>query len=193
MKSILKMVVPLIAFIAASAATYVAVTKWNTVESVSSASHRQDTIDGIKGLSEGEVVTLPTLTTPGGEQVNLSDLKEERLLCVFISGRCSGCTMDANLWNDLHAEATKRGVAFYLIDIAETLEDLKRFSSTYKIDHLPILFDPKDEVGQSLRVEMLPQYILFTRSGEVIHRWDGVRRYDKGKGLAELSRFFQPH
>ena len=86
--------------------------------------------------------------------------------------------MDANLWNDLHAEAGKRGVAFYLVDIAGTL---------------PILFDPKDEVGQTLRLEMLPQYILFTRIGEVIHRWDGVRRYEKKNRLAELARFFQPH
>lgn len=191
MKSILKAVILIIAFLAAPA-TYVAL-RWNAVEKVSSANHRKDTIDGVNGLSEGERVTLPTLTTLAGEQVNLSNLKEEQLLCVFISGRCSGCTMDAALWNDLQAEARKRGVAFYLVDIAQTLEELNRFSSTYKIDHLPILFDPKDEVGQTLRVEMLPQYILFTRSGEVIHRWDGIRRYDKKNGLAELARFFQPH
>ena len=191
MKAILKTVILIIAFLAAPA-TYVAL-KWSAAERVSSASHRNDTIDGIKGLSEGESVALPTLANLAGEQVNLSTLKEERLLCVFISGRCSGCTMDAALWNDLQAEARKRGVAFYLVDIAETLEETKRFSSTYKIDHLPILYDPKDEVGQTLRVEMLPQYILFTRSGEVIHRWDGIRRYDRKTGAAELARFFQPH
>lgn len=101
--------------------------------------------------------------------------------------------MDAELWTDLQAEARKRGVGFYLVDIADPLDDLKRFSSTYRLEHLPILFDPKDEVGQNLRVEFLPQYILFTRSGEVIHRWDGVRRYDRKKGAAELARFFQPH
>lgn len=191
MKSILKTSLLIIAFLAAPA-TYVAF-KWHAAESVSSSGHRNDTIDGVNGLSEGERVTLPALTTLSGDQVNLANTKEERLLCVFISGRCSGCTMDAALWNDLQAEARKRGVALYLIDIAETLEETKRFSSTYKIDHLPILFDPKDEVGQTLRVEMLPQYILFTRSGEVIHRWDGIRRYDKKNGAAELARFFQPH
>lgn len=193
MKTVIKLVVSVIAFIAASGATYLAVQKWNAVEPVKSGKYQEDTLEGVKGLTEGEVASLPTLSTLSGEKVDLSKLTEERLLCVFISGRCSGCTMDAELWNDLHAESRKRGVAFYLVDIGDTLEELKLFSSTYKFDHLPILFDPKDEVGQTLRVEFLPQYILFTRSGQVVHRWDGVRRYDREKGAAELARFFQPH
>jgi len=191
MKSILKMFIPIVVFIAASGATYVAYTKWNAVERPSSTSHRNDTIDGVKGLSEGETIALPALTTLNGEQINLANLKEERLLCVFISSRCSGCSMDAELWRNLEAESSKRGVAFYIVDIADSLDNLKRFSSTYKFEDLPILFDAKDEIGK--RVEFLPQYILFTRTGEVIHRWDGVRRYDKKQGATELARFFQPH
>lgn len=193
MKAIFKLIVLIIAFMVASGATYVAFHKWKAVEAVNSAPHRQDTIDGVNGLSEGEVVSLPTLTTLSQDEVNLGDLKEERLLCVFIGSRCSGCTMDAELWKDLKEESAKRGVAFYLIDIGDELPDLQRFSAAYNLQNFPILFDPNNKVGRRLKVGFLPQYVLFSRTGEVLHRWDGVRRYSRQAGAQQLAQFFQPH
>ena len=193
MKTFIKLVVLMIAFVAASDVTYTAIQKWNAVEPEKSRKHQQDTLEGVSGLSEGEVVTLPTLSTLSGEKVDLSKLKEERLLCVFVGSRCSGCTMDAELWTDLNAESIKRGVAFYLVDVGDELTDLELFSSTYNLNKLPLLFDPNHKVGPQLKIGFLPQYVLFTRSGEVVHRWDGVRRYDKRAGSEQLTRFFQPH
>lgn len=195
MKTFFKVVILLVAFAAASGATYIAIRKGNASEPVKSGEHRKDTIDGINGLSEGETVTLPTLSTPNGEKVNLANLKEERLLCVFIGSVCSGCVRDADLWRDLSSEATKRGVAFYLVDIGDDATELEKFSSAYNLQSLPLLFDPSQNqrIGPRLKVGFMPQYVLFTREGEVIHRWDGVRNYNKQGGPEQLDQFFEPH
>ena len=193
MKTVVKILISAIAFRGASGATYVGIQKWNSAQPVKSSKHQEDTLSGINGLSEGEVVTLPMLTGFHGEKVDLANLKEEYLLCVFIGSRCSGCTLDAELWKDLKDESTKRGVAFYLIDLGDELSDLERFSSAYNLDQLPLLFDRDQKVGSQLKVGFLPQYILFTRKGEVIHRWDGIRHYEKRTGYQQLIKFFQPH
>lgn len=211
MKILLKILLLVLAFTVASGATYIGVKKWRASHPVKSGTqpestvagkqpeaavagkHGEDTIEGINGLAEGETVTLPTLTTPNGERVNLANLKEERLLCAFVGSICSGCTLDVELWRDLPGEASKRGVAFYLIDISDDLPELKNFSSAYNLKDLPLLYDPNKRVGPQMKVEFLPQYILFTRDGQVVHRWDGIRNYNKQAGSEQLSKFFEPH
>ena len=211
MKTFLKVALLLLAFTMASGATFIAVKKWKASGLVKSSKppegavagkppegtvagkHREDTIEEVNGLLEGETVTLPTLATLNGEKVNLANLKEERLLCVFVGSLCPGCIRDAELWRDLSSEASKRGVAFYLVDIGDDLPGLEQFSSAYNLQSLPLLYDPNQKVGPQLKVEFLPQYILFTRDGQVVHRWDGLRNYNKQAGIEQLSQFFEPH
>ncbi len=209
MNTLLKMLLLVLAFTVASGTTYVAVKKWKANHPVKSGQQPEstvarkqpegagkqpeDTVEGINGLAKGETVTLPTLTTPKGESVNLANLKEERVLCAFVGSICSGCSLDAELWRDLPGEASKRGVAFYLIDISDDLPELRKFSSAYNLNDLPLLYDPNKRVGRQMKVEFLPQYILFTRTGQVVHRWDGLRNYNKQAGSEQLSKFFEPH
>jgi peroxiredoxin len=193
MNTILKIFVSVIAFAVASGATYLVVRKRNVVQPVNLVKRQQDTIEGVNGLSEGESVTLPTLITLGGETVNLGNLKEERLLCVFISSQCSGCVRNLELWRDLSRESTGHGTAFYLVDIADERSELEQFISAYQLQELPLLYDPNQKVGAQLKVRFLPQYVLFTRSGQVVHRWDGIRSYDKQGDAAQLAEFFASH
>jgi peroxiredoxin len=193
MNTILKIFVSVIAFAVASGATYLVVRKRNVVQPVNLVKRQQDTIEGVNGLSEGESVTLPTLITLRGETVNLGNLKEERLLCVFISSQCSGCVRNLELWRDLSRESTRHGTAFYLVDIADERSELEQFISAYQLQELPLLYDPNQKVGAQLKVRFLPQYVLFTRSGQVVHRWDGIRSYDKQGDAAQLAEFFASH
>jgi peroxiredoxin len=193
MNTILKIFVSVIAFAVASGATYLVVRKRNVVQPVNLVKRQQDTIEGVNGLSEGESVTLPTLITLGGETVNLGNLKEERLLCVFISSQCSGCVRNLELWRDLSRESTRHGTAFYLVDIADERSELEQFISAYQLQELPLLYDPNQKVGAQLKVRFLPQYVLFTRSGQVVHRWDGIRSYNKQGDAAQLAEFFASH
>jgi len=181
-----------VAFMAASATTYLAIHKWRAVKPADSGERPQDTIAGVPGLREGDIIALPEVTTLAGAKVSLANVKEERLLFVFISARCAGCTRDAELWKDLNVTARTRGVAFYLIDIGDDATEVEKLSSAYELQSLPILVDPAKRIGKSLRVEFVPQYLLVTRLGQVLHRWDGIQHYDRTSGSERLARFFEP-
>jgi len=191
MKTILRVLVSVIAFAVAAGATYVVIKKRNAVQPVDTVKRRQDTIEGVKGLAEGETVTLPTLSTLKGEKVNLGNLKEQRLLCVFVSSQCSGCVRNLELWKDLNRESGKHGASFYVVDVADELSELERFSSAYQLQELPVLYDPNQKVGAQLKVRFLPQYILFTRNGQVVHRWDGIRQYERQGDAEQLAQYFE--
>jgi peroxiredoxin len=193
MKTILRILVSVIAFAVASGATYVVIKKRNAPKPVKAVKHHKDTMEGVSGPSEGETVTLPTLKTRKGDNVNLANLKEERVLCVFVSSQCSGCVRNLDLWKDLHLESGKRATAFYLIDITDDSSELERFSSAYQLQELPLLYDPEQKIGARLKIGFVPQYVLFTRTGQVIHRWDGIRPYEKQGDTSQLAEYFDAH
>ena len=195
MKLLLRIALTVLAFSVASGATYVAVHRWRNVDpkpDVLKTTGQQDTLEGVSGLTAGEVVALPQLTTLAGDTVSLGSLGKERLLCVFISTRCPGCTRDAELWRDLNQEAARRGASFYLVNVSDDRAEIERFVTAYNLQQLSILFDPTRKVGPQLKVGFVPQYILFNGSGRVLRRWDGIRHYDKTRGSEQLTEFFRP-
>ena len=150
-----------------------------------------DKLAGVEGLNEGDIVNLPTLSTLDGQSVLLGQLKEKRVLCVFFSPSCSGCTKDIELWRDLKDESAKRGVAFFIIDAGSDNEALKKFVAAYKLEALPVLFDPDHRIGPALKINFVPSYFLFASDGRVLHRWDGIRKYERANGAEQLGKFFQ--
>ena len=151
----------------------------------------QDKIDGIEGLNEGERVQLPTLTTVDGKTVPLVQTKEKTMICIFFSPSCAGCNKDVEFWKDLKEESNKKNVAFYIIDVGNDTEALKKFISAYKLETLPILIDPRHRVGPELKINFVPTYALFANDGQVLHRFDGVRNYDRTSGQAKINEFFK--
>jgi peroxiredoxin len=196
MKLLLRIALTVVAFTVASGATYLAIHRWRAVDPKLNAvktTGQQDTLVGVSGLTAGEVVALPQLTTLAGDTVSLGNLGKERLLCVFISTRCPGCTRDAELWQELNKEAARRDASFYLVNVSDERADVERFVTAYNLQQFSILYDPTHKVGPQLKVGFVPQYILFNRNGQVLHRWDGIRHYDKSSGSEQLAEFFQPH
>lgn len=197
MKLLLRIALTVAAFTVASGATYVAIHRWKTVDpkpdAVKRTAGQQDTLEGVSGLTVGEVVALPQLSDLAGDTVSLGSLGKDRLLCVFISTRCPGCTRDSELWQDLNKEAGRINASFYLIDVSDERAEVERFVTAYNLQQLSILFDPTHKVGPQLKVGLVPQYILFNGNGHVLRRWDGVRHYDKSVGSEQLAEFFQPH
>lgn len=195
MKLLLRIALTVAAFTVASGATYLAVQRWRTAgpkQNAVKATSQHDTLEGVAGLTAGEVVELPRLTTLAGDAVSLGNLGKERLLCVFISTRCPGCTQDAELWQDLNQEAARRGAGFYLVNVSDERAEIARFIAAYNLQQLSILFDPTQKVGPKLKVGFVPQYILFNGNGQVLRRWDGIRHYDRTRGSEQLAEFFQP-
>src|SRR5215216_3231072 len=187
-KGPLSILLPVAVFLIAAGAVYFSFTQRSTE---APEQQSRDKIPGVEGLNEGDVVNLPTLLSLDGQTVFLSQLKENRVLCVFFSPSCSGCAKDVELWRDLKDESAKRGVAFYVIDVGNDTEALKKLVAAYKLEALPILFDPNHRIGPALKINFVPSYLLFASNGKVLHRWDGIRNYERAKGFEQIKKFFQ--
>jgi peroxiredoxin len=170
----LKTVLPIVVFVMAAALTYLGVTQWPKARR-QQATYANDTIAGIDGLVEGDVVTLPELRTIKNEPVALESVSTERFLFAFFTPSCAGCSLDAALWTSLTDEAAKRRTAFYLIDVGHDRSALEKFVEAHDLGSLPILVSDGCSVGQMLKVNIVPQYLLVDKDGKVLHRWDGVQ------------------
>lgn len=147
----------------------------------------------VDGLKVGETVDLPDLSTLGGKNISLKQGSDDYLLCAIFTTECSGCARDSEMWRDLSAAAEKRRVPFYLISADADAARIERFAKAYGFEDLPVLFDPNRRIAPTLKITFVPQYLLFTRSGKVVSRWNGVQKYDAAKhDLSQLDRFFQP-
>jgi peroxiredoxin len=187
-KRSIKILLPAAVFVIAGGLTYLGVTQWTTRQP---EQRTKDTLDGVQGLVEGEAIALPELRTMAGETVALNQLAADKLLLVFFTPACAGCAMDAGLWRDLNVESTKRGKAFYLIDVGNDRDALAKFATAHNLANVPILFDDRGRVGSTLKVNIVPQYLLVARDGKVLHRWDGLRRFEQPPRPEQLAKFFQ--
>lgn len=188
MKSRLSVGVPVLVFVIAAGLTYLGVTHWP--HAPPQTTRGDDTIAGMDGLVPGEVIALPEMKTLGGEPADLDGVNAERLLFVFFTPVCTGCSRDAPLWKSLNEEAGKRSAAFYLIDVGHDRAALDKFIEAYGLARLPILVSNGRSVAQMLKVNIVPQYLLVAK-GKVLHRWDGVRRYEQPPTSEELAKFFE--
>ena len=151
----------------------------------------QDKLTGVEGLNEGEIVKLPALQTIGGQTISLDQAKEKTIICAFFSPSCAGCNKDIEFWRNLKEESSRREVAFYIIDVGSDTEALKKFISAYKLEALPILLDPRHRIGPDLKINFVPTYLLFAKNGTVLHRFDGVRNFDRTRNQGQVSEFFK--
>jgi len=171
----LKTALSVIVFVMAAALSYLAVTHWPKAVQQATKPNSSDTIAGIEGLAEGDVIVFPQMQTLKGERAALDKVTSEKFLFVFFTPSCTGCSLDAALWKSLKVESAKRNTAFYLIDVGHDRAALDKFIAAYELESLPILISEGRSVGQLLKVNIVPQYLLIEKGGKVLHRWDGVQ------------------
>ena len=171
----LKTVLSVAIFVMAAALSYVGVTHWPQTVQQTTKPNANDTLAGIDGLVEGDMIVFPQMRTLKDEPAALDKVSAEKFLFVFFTPSCPGCSLDAALWKSLNEEATKQGTAFYLIDVGHDRAALDNFIEAYGLQSLPILISEGRSVGQMLKVNIVPQYLLVERGGKVQRRWDGVQ------------------
>ncbi len=187
-KPAIKSILPAAVFVIAAGLTYLGVTHWPSPQS---KTETNDTIAEIDGLNVGEVIQLSELTTRDGKSIALNSMAMDRSLLVFFAPACPGCAVDAALWKSLNDESKRRGAGFYLIDVGQDRDARDKFVVAHDLANLPVLFDDNRKIGQMLKVHIVPQYLLVSNNGKVLHRWDGVRRFDQTPTSADLAKFFE--
>lgn len=172
----LKTALSVVVFVMAAALSYLAITHWPKAVEQATKPNSSDTIAGIDGLVEGDVIVFPQMITLKGQPAALDKVATEKFLFVFFTSSCTGCSLDAALWKSLKEESDKRETTFYLIDVGHDRAALDKFIAAYELESLPILISEGRSVGQILKVNIVPQYLLIEKGGKVLHRWDGVQR-----------------
>lgn len=155
---------------------------------------RQSDQESAPGITVGETVTLPAIANLiSGDAVGLSDKGEKYILCAFFSVECPNCSIDTEFWKDLLEESGKRDVGFYLISVDDDQAGVKKFAQAHAFDDLPVYFDPHSSARESFKISIVPQYLLMSRDGRIVGRWNGVRRYNgKQRDFEKLAQLFQP-
>lgn len=118
------------------------------------------------------------------DYVDLGNVEQKYLLCVFISTDCGGCAQDEPFWKALRKEISEKQVAFYVISLDVDSSKVDNFAKAYDFNDLPVLFDPQRQALAAFKIHFVPQYVLLTPSGRVMGRWNGVRRYDPKQSSA---------
>ena len=171
----LKTALSVMVFIMAAVLSYLGVSHWPNRAPQAMKPNSSDTLAGIDGLAEGDVIVIPEMTTLKREPAALDKVATEKFLFVFFTPSCTGCSLDAALWKSLNEESAKRRTAFYLIDVGHDRAALDKFIAAYELESLPLLISEGRSVGQILKVNIVPQYLLIEKGGKVLHRWDGVQ------------------
>lgn len=135
----------------------------------------------IPGLPEGEVVSFPVLRSMDGKVVNLTESAKPYLLLGFISTLCPGCSEDVDQWMEMRKRASERDADFYLVNVQSDRERVDRFAKAYGFDELPVLYDPDGQVSERFKISFVPQYIVISREGKVLRRWNGIMNTSPGK------------
>ena len=159
----------------AAALSYLGVTHWPTAVEQTRKADSNDTVAGIQGLREGDVIVFPQMKTLKGEPAAFDAVATEKLLFAFFTPLCEGCSVDAALWKRLKDESAKRNTTFYLIEVGHDRAALDKFIEAYDLGSLPVLVSDGPSVGRVFKVNIVPQYLLVDKRGNVLHRWDGVQ------------------
>ena len=162
-------------FVMAAALSYVGITYWPKAVVQTTKPNSSGTIAGIDGLVAGDVIAFPQMRTLKGEPAALDKVATDKFLFGFFTPLCEGCSLDAQLWKGLKEESAKRRTAFFLIDVGHDRAALDRFIAAYDLGSLSILVSEGPSVGKMLKVNIVPQYLLVDKRGNVLHRWDGVQ------------------
>jgi hypothetical protein len=170
----LKTGLSVVVFVMAAALSYVGVTHWPRAVQTTKP-NSSDTIEGVDGLVAGDVIVLPQMKTLNGEPAALDKVATEKFLFAFFTPLCEGCSLDVPVWKSLKEESAERSTAFYLIDVGHDRAALDKFIEAYDLGSLSILVSDGPSAGKILKVNIVPQYLLIDKRGNVLHRWDGVQ------------------
>lgn len=112
-RPLLRGVLPVAIFVIAAVLTYAAIGRWRpagqgenrkdstgkvqAAGAASSGEKQKGAIEGVEGLSEGEVIALPQLTKLDGHTIALDGSRENHLLFAFFATRCPSCTQVAEI------------------------------------------------------------------------------------------------
>ena len=114
-----------------------------------------------------------TVTTLGGEAVNLADLRGRPLLINFWATWCPPCREEMPALERIERKWAERGAAVVVINFEEDEETIRRYLAENGLS-LPVFQDSSGEVAQILDITYLPTTLFVDSTGVIRSRNEGA-------------------
>lgn len=147
----------------------------------------------VRGLSLGEIVSVPRFETFKGPAQSVQAGPSGYTLLIIFSTDCEVCQKDSAFWNKLAAEAVKTKTSYYLVSADSARDEIESFVDRFALRDHPILIDAKNELPMMLKNMFVPQYLLIDNQGRVAGRWLGLSHTDpQGVKALDVSDILKP-
>ena len=100
--------------------------------------------------------------TVSGEPISLAKLRGNVVLLTFWASWCAECRPEMPLFERLHAEFARQGLAVLGLNIREDQDQIRRYAKALGLT-FPLVLDPEGEIARSYGVIGIPTTILIGR------------------------------
>jgi peroxiredoxin len=179
-----------LAFVTAAATLFLLIPSWTAAEKDGAKTQPVDFLSrmllGIQPL-EGKKAQDFALPTLDGKIVRFSDLKGKVVLLTFWASWCPACRLEMPKLEEVHRRYKDRDLAVLTVAI-----DTRGKKSVYPFAKgfgftFPILLDPKNDIMDRYRVNLIPTTFVVGRDGELLGKAIGPKNWKSGNA----ERFFE--
>jgi peroxiredoxin len=145
---------------------------------------------GIQEVKNDRVSPTFTLPTIEGPALASTDLRGKIVLINFWATWCGPCKEEMPAMQRLHESLSDKDFALIAITTEQQRESILGFAKSLRLS-FPFLLDPSKDVSAAFGVRGLPTTVIIDRSGNIVGRAVGPRRWDGPEAVALLKDLLQ--
>ena len=125
--------------------------------------------------SNGQLPSLQ-MKTVNGETISLEQFKGKKVFVNLWASWCPPCKKEMPSIQKLYQSTDTSKVAFVLLSLDDQFEKATNYAASQKLK-LPLYY-PTQQLPALFNVEGIPATFIFSESGELMKRIDGMENYD---------------
>jgi peroxiredoxin len=126
--------------------------------------------------------------TVSGEPISLAKLRGNVVLLTFWASWCAECRPEMPLFERLHAEFARQGLAVLGLNVREDQDKIRRYAKALGLT-FPLVLDPQGEIARSYGVIGIPTTILIGRDGRTAALAVGPRDWGSAAAREVIQAF----
>lgn len=130
-----------------------------------------------EGIEPGQLAPDFTLTNLEGEEVSLSDYRDQYVMINFWTTWCPNCLAELPYLEDLQTNYPD-DVKVLAVNFGEDQDTINEFMAENEFEDFMVLIDENQTVGREYLVRAVPTNLFIDKDGTVIDRVIGYMEYE---------------